>query len=264
MDSQKNQNSSHLLRDTTQISEKDFVDRMVLLTEGKKPNPWASRFGWNRGLISLVFNGKQLPGPEALASLAQAERVNLSWLLTGEGAPYEVLPPPHWDRLALGSEVSYYLFASDGGLQLPLVQVTRPSTHFPIVQVYSGLPADFADSLDYLHRTRQPLYFAPDHPQVAELRKGWGSNRLLLGDDEQPGLLPEPTVYIDLSAKLPIMPLQAHNGSYLVNPPPVIPDTERDWLWALRGLDKEAQGLVLALVKRLGKGESSLMDTSNR
>ncbi|GEM_PF-3008861 len=191
--------------------------------------------------------------PKALIHLALAERVNLSWLLTGEGAPYEVLPPPHWDRLALGPQVSYYLFASNGGLQLPLVQVNRPLAQFPTVQVYSGLPVGFADCLEYPHRTRQPLYFAPDHPQVAELRKGWGSNRLLLGDDEQPGLLPEPTVYIDLSAKLPLMPLQAHNGSYLVNPQPVVPDAEREWLWALRGLDKEVQGL--ALVKRLGGGE---------
>lgn len=99
------------------------------------------------------------------------------------------------------------------------------------------------------------MYFAPDHPQVAELRKGWGSNRLLLGDDEQPGLLPEPTAYIDLSAKLPMLPLQEHNGSYLINPARAEPEPEREWVWALRGLDKEAQGLVLALVKRIGGAE---------
>lgn len=183
-----------------------------------------------------------------------AERVNLTWLLTGEGAPYEVLPPPHWDRLALGPQVSYYLFASDGGLQLPLVQVNRPLGHYPTVQVYSGLPVDFGDCLEYLHRTRQPLYFAPDHPQVAELRKGWGSNRLLLGDDEQPGLLPEPDIYRDICEKLPRLSLQEHNGSYLINPQPVAPEPERDWVWALRGLDAETQRLVLELVKRLSGG----------
>jgi len=233
----------------------NFIERMHLLAGDKKPNPWASRLGWDRGLISRVFTGKQLPGPEALMQLAIIERVCLNWLLTGIGSPYQVLPPPHWENLLLGESVNYYLFASDGGLQLPLVQICRHPMQFPIVQVYSGLPVDFADVLDYLHRVRQPLYYAPDHPQVSELRKGWASNRVLLGDDEKEGLLPEPDIYRDICEKLPYLALQEHNGSYLINPKAPEPAPERDWVWALRELDDEARQLVLALVKRLGKGE---------
>ena len=228
---------------------------MIVLTNGEKPNPWAARFGWDRGLISRVFNGKQLPGPEALAQLALAERVNIGWLLTNIGSPYQVSPAPHWDRLPLGPEVSYYLFASNGGLQLPLVQVCRSLESYPAIRVYSGLPADFMDALEYLHRTRQPLYYAPDHPQVAEVRKGWGSNRLLLGDEDHPGLLPEPDIYRDITEKLPRIGLQEHNGTYLVNPEPAKTDAEREWIWALRSMNKDDQALMLALVKRLGGEE---------
>lgn len=194
-----------------------------------------------------------MPSAEYLASMSKIDRVNIGWLLTGVGAPYEVLPPPHWDTLALGREVSYYLFATDGGLQLPLVQVCRPVGAYPQVQVFSGLPVDFADVLDYLHRSRQPLYFAPDHPKIGELRRGWGSNRLLLGDDDNTGLLPEPSIYIDLSPKLPDLTLREANGSYLINPNPTPPEPEREWVWKLRGLDEDTRRLVLELVTRLEK-----------
>lgn len=226
---------------------------MLFLASGEKPHPWASRFGWHKSLISLVFNGKQLPGPKDLISLNQIERVNLAWLLNGTGAPYEVLPPPHWGDLELGPEVSYYLFSCNGGLQLPLVQVSRHVGHYPLVQVYSGLPVDFFDVLERLHHVRQPLYFAPDHPQVNALRKGWASNRILLGDDDQPGLLPEPSIYIDLSGKLPDLHLEDGSTSYLVNPKSTLPDPEREWVWALRGLNAEDQRLAVDLVRRLAK-----------
>lgn len=174
--------------------------------------------------------------------MSTIDRVNIGWLLTGVGAPYEVLPPPHWDRLALGREVTYYLFASNGGLQLPLVQVCRSVGAYPQVRVYSGLPVDFADILEYLHRSHQPLYFAPDHPKLVDLRRGWGSNRLLLGDENSDGILPEPSVYIDLSPKLPEL-----------TPEPTPQEPEREWVWKLRGLDEDTRRLVLELVKRLEK-----------
>lgn len=227
-------------------------ERIDLILDGRQPYPWGLSIGWTRGVIDAVFRRNQVPGPEFLAKLALAERASLSWLLCGAGPPYQVLPAPHWDRLPLGPEVSYYLFASDGGLQLPLVQVCRNVGSYPTIRVYSGLPVDFVDSLEYLHRTRQPLYYAPDHPKVAEVRKGWGSNRLLLGDEDQPGLLPEPDIYRDITEKLPRLVLQEHNGTYLVNPEPSKTDDEREWIWALRSMKKDDQALLLALVKRLG------------
>lgn len=233
--------------------ENKFKERIEFLRDGRKPNTWGGDIGWTRGIIDTVFRFGKAPGPEALTRLAMIERVCLNWLLTGEGAPYAVFPPPHWDNMRLGEYVSYYLFASDGGLQLPLVQVCRQPMQLPIVQVYSGLPVDFSDVLDYLHRVRQPLYYAPDHPQVSELRKGLASNRVLLGDDEKEGLLPEPDIYRDICEKLPYLALQEHNGSYLINPKPPEPAQERDWVWSLRALDDDTRQHVMALVKRLGE-----------
>lgn len=230
----------------------NFKERFVFLLDGRQHHTWGMMIGLTKGVIDTSYRLGRIPGPESLTQLALVERVNLTWLLSGEGAPYEVSPAPHWDRLPLGPEVSYYLFASDGGLQLPLVQVCRNVGSYPTIRVYSGLPVDFVDSLEYLHRTRQPLYYAPDHPKVAEVRKGWGSNRLLLGDEDQPGLLPEPDIYRDIAEKLPRLVLQEHNGTYLVNPEPSKTDDEREWIWALRSMKKDDQALLLALAKRLG------------
>ena len=67
---------------------------MKFLAGDTRPQPWAARFGWDRGMTHRVFSGKQLPSPEALTQLAIAERVNLIWLLTGDGEPYAVFPIP--------------------------------------------------------------------------------------------------------------------------------------------------------------------------
>lgn len=232
---------------------KEILDRLRQIMHIDQEYTWGRSVGWNKGAVERVFKQGQMPGTRELMSLAKIERVCLGWLLFGESAPYAVMPPPHWGDLRLGPDVSYYLFASNGGLQLPLVQICRQPMQLPIVQVYSGLPVDFSDVLDYLHRVRQPLYYAPDHPQVSELRKGWASNRVLLGDDENEGVLPEPDIYRDICEKLPYLALQEHNGSYLINPKAPEPAPERDWVWALRELDDEARQLVLALVKRLGE-----------
>lgn len=214
---------------------------MRLLAGNIKPNPWASRFGWDRGLISRVFAGKQLPGPEALAQLATAERVNLTWLLTGEGAPYQVLPPPVPSAVSVGSEWHYYLFAGTEGVQPPLVRVG----HDLRVIVYNGSLADLLRVMDYLAWKDQPIYIAPESDSVAGLRLGLVGNRGLI--DALQGELSaiDPAMWRALPRleNRPMRPMEGDVATGFTE--------ERDWLMLLREMPEDRREALLNLARWL-------------
>lgn len=70
-----------------------FQDRLGWLLGGRKPHPWGEGVGWSRGVIQKLGEGV-IPGSEYLGALARAEGVNLNWLLTGEGRPFQISPCP--------------------------------------------------------------------------------------------------------------------------------------------------------------------------
>lgn len=235
---------------------------MRLLAGDVKPNPWASRFGWDRGLISRVFAGKQLPGPEALAQLAAAERVNLTWLLTGEGPPYLVLPPPDPKELPLGPDAHYYLFDRPDGVQPPLVCVRRATPALgepPLapairVAVYHGATDDLIRAVEWLLWKGQTLYLAEDNEgDVARLRAGLVGNRALI--DGGQGLL---------ERRLSVLPMPKMVLSALVEECPngclagtrsALDGQEQEWVMRLRELTAEQRAALLLIVRGLARGD---------
>jgi hypothetical protein len=95
----------------TKFSYTDLEQRLLILMSGRNKHPWGEALGMNSSMITRMFRG-QFPGHEYLAVIARAERVSLNWLLTGFGAPYEVMHA-HSD-----GEVAYQadLFLSDAPL----------------------------------------------------------------------------------------------------------------------------------------------------
>lgn len=215
---------------------------MHLLAGDMKPNPWASRFGWDRGLISRVFSGKQLPGPEALAQLAQAERVNLNWLLTGDGVPYQVLPPPLPNATAVGPEWHYYLFAGPEVVQAPLVRV-GPEMR---ATVYNGTPADLGRVVDYLAWKDQPVYIAPESASVAGLRLGMVGNRELLERLTGEMAVIDPATWRS-SPRVGDQTAAYLDGKQLADGCPC----ERDWLMLLRELPEDRREVLLTVARWL-------------
>lgn len=65
----------------------EFIDRLTLLARGRQLYPWLAGVGWSKTDVARVKNG-HIPGSEKLAMLARSEPVSLTWLLTGQGAPY--------------------------------------------------------------------------------------------------------------------------------------------------------------------------------
>lgn len=64
-----------------------FPKRLQRLLEGRKQTPWGEQLGSNKGTIYRMFQG-EIPRWETLCAIQHAENASLSWLLTGEGAPY--------------------------------------------------------------------------------------------------------------------------------------------------------------------------------
>ncbi len=220
-----------------------------------KPNPWGARLNWDSALISRVFSGKQRLGAEALAQLATAERVNLLWLLTGEGEPYTVLPIPDPAVLSFGDAYRYYLFADAERFQQPLIRVGPASKTPTPIQVYAGDSGDLIDVLERFAFRRQPVYLAVAEDQmIQDLRQGRASNRVLL-DENGHGILENVQERLDLAewtskACEPSM-------DYFSHPSQKLPEAEREWLMLLRELPEKTRNSVLDIMRELTKQQNS-------
>lgn len=223
----------------------NFVDRLNVILGGRKPHPWASALGWQKTLVHRIFNGKQLPSPDYLASLAAAERVNLTWLLTGEGTPYLVIPPPNPTDLPINNENRYFMFSRGNDLCPPLVRVD--TAHKPVhISVYSGIASDLTPSIRRLLWKGQDIRLAPDGPQVESLRLGQASNRDLF--NEGLGLL-ERDVRVLNSETLQDLQVAEQCRSYLHKPDTT--EIELEWVLTLRELDERRRSAILGIARDL-------------
>ncbi|WP_293002017.1 hypothetical protein [Nevskia sp.] len=66
-----------------------FIDRIEKIAAGRKLTPWLKGIGWIANDVTRIKAGV-VPGSTKLQQLAEAENVNVTWLLTGMGAPYQV------------------------------------------------------------------------------------------------------------------------------------------------------------------------------
>ncbi len=196
-------------------------------------------------MISRIFSGKQLPNSDYLATLATAERVNLDWLLTGDGVPYQVLPPPIPNATATGPEWHYYLFAGLEGVQPPLVRV-GPDLR---VTVYNGSPADLLRAVDYLAWKEQPIHIAHESDSVAGLRLGMVGNKALI--DEGRGLLEGALSAIDPAMWRAVPRIEDRPAAYLEGPVSEGCPCERDWLMLLRELPEDRREALVNLARWL-------------
>lgn len=230
---------------------KNFIDRLSFLAGGTKPHPWGTRLGWDRGLISRTFTGKQLPGPEALAQLATIERVNLTWLLTGEGAPYAVEAPPLAVDLPLEGN-GYYLFLQGDHLCPPLVRVETGKEPRHII-VYSGASTDLMPSIRRLVWKGIDIHLAPHGPEVERLRLGQASNASLFNHGL--GMLERELQILNaqnLGVKLQLGDDCRNYLQQLENN-----DAELTWVLTLRELDEKRRSILLGLAHDLERAQKS-------
>lgn len=236
-------------------------ERMKFVLDGRKPHLWGESIGWNRGTVDSVFRRGQIPGPRDLALLVVAERVNLTWLLTGDGPPYQVTPPPEPQYLAVDASANYYLFDRPDGLQPPLICVrngiaasddgpTQPSRH---ITVYDGAPNDLLRAVEWLAWRGRPIHIVEDGADAAaRLRSGQSGNRLLF--DEGKGLL---------ERALPVLPMPRMAVSALVEDrragywagASTLNEIEREWVMLYRELDDDQRAALLLIARGMTRRE---------
>lgn len=69
------------------MDEPDFLARLEFVLDGRKRTPWGAALGLNKGTMGRIGKG-HIPGPDLLIPIGRAERVSLSWLIDGAGAPF--------------------------------------------------------------------------------------------------------------------------------------------------------------------------------
>ncbi|MBY7811401.1 helix-turn-helix domain-containing protein [Vibrio fluvialis] len=67
-----------------------FEERLNNVLDDRKQTPWGKSLGFTSASISHIFSGGRIPGPEFLQAICRAENVNLNWLLSGKGKPFNV------------------------------------------------------------------------------------------------------------------------------------------------------------------------------
>lgn len=234
-------------------------DRMVFLLDGRKPHLWGDNIGWNRGTVDTVFRLGKSPGPRDLAILATVERVNLTWLLTGEGPPYVVLPPPKQQDIAIGPYVEYYLFDRPDGVQPPLVCVRRAPPNCeppspPRITVHHGDLGDLMRAVEWLVWKRQMIHVVEDNEGVAaQLRAGQAGNRALFDDGS--GILERTTLILPMQRLLLAALVEETPNGYATGARSTLDDREREWVMRWRELPEPQREALLLILRALTAGE---------
>lgn len=130
-----------------QESNNNFLSRINKILGKRKKHPWGRAIGLKTNRITDIFLGK-IPSPDALIRIHTADKVSLTWLLTGVGAPYSYMAGCNQsdeinteilkDLLSEGEWVPFVIYhQGDQGVSLA---ITRPRT----IQ-YDDATASFID-----------------------------------------------------------------------------------------------------------------------
>lgn len=103
-----------------------FFDRVRKIAAGRTLTPWLRSLGWISNDVTRISNGS-VPGPTKLQQLAEAENVNLNWLLIGQGQRHVV---EHW--------------LSDSSLARRIDALLKPAVSARVLEVLSVDPASRA------------------------------------------------------------------------------------------------------------------------
>lgn len=231
-------------------------NRMIFILCGRKPYLWGESIGWNRGTVDSVFRLGKSPGPRDLALLARFERINLCWLLNGEGPPYLVLPPPDPRALATDPAIDYYLIDRPDGVHPPLIGVRKsPETAeapglLPVITVYNGSPGELMRAVEWLLWKEKTIHLAPDDDDhAAKLRAGLAGNRVLI--DEGRGLLEKPTTLLPYPKMILSALVEERRNGTRLGSRSVLAADEQDWVMLYRALTEDRRAALLLIARGL-------------
>jgi transcriptional regulator with XRE-family HTH domain len=134
-----------------------FSNRLAHIIGPRRPYPWAQSLGITRGSINRMLNEGHIPGGDILARLAQVESCSITWLLTGQGAPYLV------HRTASDAETAERLRAhlADEAWQCHVLEDGRRGV------IVLAQPAELGEGEEAVRYTAVELIAGPWGPETA-------------------------------------------------------------------------------------------------
>lgn len=178
---------------------KTFLYRINWILGDREKHPWGRSLGLRNSRIDSIFKGVP-PQVDGLERIRRGERVNLDWLISGEGAPF-VVPIFRDDaacaaalaeRLADGGDYRLYVLASPLEaavvLTLPVVLDYEDGTSASFTDVLFFLPAGEL-TLAEAGRWRDRHLVSVGADVLAKLRSGHMGPRDMLGSKGTRGLL---------------------------------------------------------------------------
>lgn len=175
-----------------------FQSRLAWIIGARDKHPWGRALGLSGTRITTMFRG-QIPTADALLRIHAAERCNLDWLLTGEGAPFlvsgadDAATAAALDAEPITERWRAYLVRAPGPdpgavlcawpARAAFADDAEPAT-FTGLRIYAhGGPL----TLRALNRVAVVLALAVSVAELASLRAGQiGPRHLLIGTDESP------------------------------------------------------------------------------
>lgn len=118
-----------------------FIDRIQKIAGGRKLTPWLKSIGWIANDVTRI-NAGAVPGSGKLQQLAEAENVNLNWLLTGQGQRHVV---EHW--------------LSDSSIARRIDELLVSAVSARVLEVLSAHPVPRALVIEAQLRDRTDPYF---------------------------------------------------------------------------------------------------------
>lgn len=136
-----------------------FAARLTQVLGTRRPYPWAKDLGITRGTVNRMLNEGHVPGPDVLARIAQVESCSITWLLTGQGAPYLV------HRTDTDAETAERLQAhlADEAWHCHILEDARRGA------VVLSLPAQLGEGDEAVRYTAVEIIAGPIGPEAAEV-----------------------------------------------------------------------------------------------
>lgn len=182
--------------------DNDFLSRLKEVLKTRYKTPWGASIGLARGTVDRMFRG-EVPGPDKLCIIQQAENVSLDWLLAGRCRPYLLDDVPDADEAKALIKGILAGEPSDWRLDV-LTDGLRHALLFSCVDRYyvDGRPVDYRHIRLITGNVAGSVLVWLDGQDLAEKRllelqadtmeavlRGRVGTFALFGDDERPGLL---------------------------------------------------------------------------
>ena len=194
----------------------NFSTRLKTLLSERKPTPWGVSLGLHSATPGRMLNNKP-PSYEAILAIAHAENANISWLLTGNGMPFNVehfctdvdiakaldgyIKDKEWNIYLLFDQKNTVIVLSDENAIYTFKDKEIPYRDIKVLIAPVGKATLNGLTATLMLKKSCPIhgvYIKPEEYKL--LAEGQLGTYLLFGTEKQPGVIKLPQKIADAAA----------------------------------------------------------------